>query len=67
MASLVSDDVVREFAAVGRHDEIAHAISERFGGLTNAIGNITVTYCVAIGYSLQLAPYLLLKRCARWI
>ena len=38
MASLVSDDVVREFAAVGRHDEIAQAISERFGGLTDAIG-----------------------------
>ena len=38
MASLVSDDVVREFAAVGRHDEITQAISERFGGLTDAIG-----------------------------
>ena len=38
MATLVSDDVVRLFAAVGRHDEIAAAVSERFGGLTDAIG-----------------------------
>ena len=38
MAALVSDDVVRLFAAVGRHDEIAAAVSERFGGLTDAIG-----------------------------
>ena len=38
MAALVSDDVVRHFAAVGRHDEIAAAVSERFGGLTDAIG-----------------------------
>jgi probable F420-dependent oxidoreductase len=38
MASQISDDVVRQFAAVGRHDEIATAIEERFGGLTDAIG-----------------------------
>jgi probable F420-dependent oxidoreductase len=38
MASRISDDVVRQFAAVGRHDEIATAIEERFGGLIDAIG-----------------------------
>ena len=38
MAALVSDDVVRLFAAVGKHDEIAAAVSERFGGRTDAIG-----------------------------
>ena len=38
MAALVSDEVVEHFAAVGRHDEIVKAITERFGGLTDAIG-----------------------------
>ncbi len=38
MASRISDDVVRQFAAVGRHDEIVAAIEDRFGGLTDAIG-----------------------------
>ena len=38
MASLVDDDVVRLFAAVGRHDELAAAIETRFGGLSDAIG-----------------------------
>ncbi|MED5540545.1 MAG: LLM class flavin-dependent oxidoreductase, partial [Actinomycetota bacterium] len=38
MASRISDDVVRQFAAVGRHDEIAAAIEDRYGGLTDAIG-----------------------------
>lgn len=38
MAALVDDDVVRLFAAVGRHDEIAGAIEERFGGLSDAVG-----------------------------
>ncbi|MDE0873063.1 MAG: TIGR03617 family F420-dependent LLM class oxidoreductase [Acidimicrobiales bacterium] len=38
MASRISDDVVRQFAAVGRHDEIATVIEERFGGLIDAIG-----------------------------
>ncbi|MEM9565950.1 MAG: LLM class F420-dependent oxidoreductase, partial [Actinomycetota bacterium] len=37
MAGLVDDDTVRLFAAVGRHDEIASAIAERFGGLTDAV------------------------------
>jgi len=38
MAALVSDDVVRLFAAVGRHDEIAAAIEDRFGGISDAVG-----------------------------
>ena len=38
MSSLVSDEVVRLFAAVGRHDEIALEIEQHFGGLTDAIG-----------------------------
>lgn len=37
MASAVSDDVVRLFAAVGRHDELVAAITDRFGGLTDAV------------------------------
>ncbi|HXC91116.1 MAG TPA: TIGR03617 family F420-dependent LLM class oxidoreductase [Stellaceae bacterium] len=37
MASEVPDDVVHLFAAVGRWDEIAKAIGERFGGLADAI------------------------------
>lgn len=38
MAAAVSDDVVHLFAAVGRHDELVDAITERFGGLTDAVG-----------------------------
>ena len=38
MAKEVSDDVVHLFAAVGRHDQIARAITERFGGLVDSIG-----------------------------
>jgi probable F420-dependent oxidoreductase len=37
MSSRVSDDVVRLFAAVGTHKEIAKRIEERFGGLSDAI------------------------------
>ncbi len=37
MAGAVSDDVVRLFAAVGRHDELVAAITDRFGGLTDAV------------------------------
>jgi probable F420-dependent oxidoreductase len=37
LAGEVSDDVVRLFAAVGRHDEIANAIEARFGGLVDAL------------------------------
>src|SRR5436190_5908675 len=38
MAKEVSDDVVHLFAAVGRHDQIAKAIADRFGGLVDSIG-----------------------------
>ena len=37
MAKEVSDDVVHLFAAVGRYDQIPGAITERFGGLTDAL------------------------------
>ena len=37
MTDEISDDVVRYFAAVGRYDEIAVAVKERFGGLTDVI------------------------------
>ncbi len=40
MAARVDDDVVRLFAAVGRHDELPATVVERFGGLTDAI-NVT--------------------------
>ena len=33
----MSDDVVRLFSAVGRHDQIAQAIEARFGGLVDSI------------------------------
>lgn len=38
MAAEVDDDVVRLFAAVGRHDELVGAITNHFGGLTDAVG-----------------------------
>lgn len=37
MTGEISDDVVRLFAAVGRHDEIKSAIEERFGGIADVI------------------------------
>lgn len=37
LAKEVPDEVVRLFAAVGRHDEIVDAIAERFGGLVDAL------------------------------
>ena len=37
MAKEVPDDVVHLFAAIGRWDEIAHAIAARFGGLADAV------------------------------
>ncbi len=37
MASRVSDDVVRLFAAVGTYDEIAGAIAERFSGVVDGV------------------------------
>ena len=37
MAGCIDDDVVRLFAAVGRHDEIAGAIAEHFDGLVDEV------------------------------
>ena len=37
MTGEVSDEVVHLFAAVGRHDEIAGAIEQRFGGMVDGI------------------------------
>lgn len=51
MADLVDDDVVRLFAAVGRHDQIAAAIEERFGGVVDA-----VTTGAAVPGSVDLPP-----------
>ena len=39
MTAEVSDDVVRLFAAVGRHDEIAKAIGERFEGISDSVSD----------------------------
>ncbi|MFP6708464.1 MAG: TIGR03617 family F420-dependent LLM class oxidoreductase [Alphaproteobacteria bacterium] len=39
MTAEISDDVVRLFAAVGRHDEIAGAIAERFGGISDTVSD----------------------------
>lgn len=37
MAARVPDDVVREFTAVARYDQLGRAIDERFGGLSDSI------------------------------
>jgi probable F420-dependent oxidoreductase len=37
MAREVPDDVAHLFAAIGRHDQLAAAIQERFGGLVDAL------------------------------
>ena len=37
MAAEIPDDVVREFAAAGRYDEIANAVENRFSGLADSI------------------------------
>ncbi|MCY4500226.1 MAG: LLM class flavin-dependent oxidoreductase, partial [Alphaproteobacteria bacterium] len=37
IAAEVDDDTLRLFAAVGRHDELADAVEERFGGAADAI------------------------------
>jgi hypothetical protein len=37
MAEGISDDIVRLFTAVGRHDEIAKAIEQHFGGLSDCV------------------------------
>ena len=33
----MSDDVIREFAAVGTYDNLESAIRKRFGGLTDSL------------------------------
>ncbi|MFT5211710.1 MAG: putative F420-dependent oxidoreductase [Flavobacterium sp.] len=38
MTREISDDVVYLFAAVGRHDQLVNALSERFGGLVDYVG-----------------------------
>ena len=37
MAAEISDDVVRLFAAIGTHKELAKAIEQRFGGVSDAV------------------------------
>jgi probable F420-dependent oxidoreductase len=37
MAAKVSDDLVRTFAAVGRHDELPDVVADRFGGVTDTV------------------------------
>jgi len=37
MAHEISDDVVRLFAAVGTHRELAGVVAERFGGAADAV------------------------------
>ncbi len=37
MAAEISDDVVRLFAAVGTHRELARAVEERFGGIVDTV------------------------------
>jgi probable F420-dependent oxidoreductase len=38
MAREISDDVVRLFAAIGTHRDLAKAVAERFGGAADAVG-----------------------------
>jgi probable F420-dependent oxidoreductase len=54
MTAAISDDVVRLFAAVGRHDQIAAEIERRFGGVSDAIFAST-----ASGISPDLPPGLI--------
>lgn len=54
MAALVDDDTVRLFAAVGRHDEIAAAITERFSGIGDS-----VSIGSGVGSDLDVPPDLL--------
>ena len=37
IAAEIDDDTVRLFAAVGRHDELAAAVEQRFGGAADAV------------------------------
>ena len=54
MASRVSDDVVRLFASVGTHDELASVIRARFGGLVDTIAVAPIP-----GIDLDLPPDLI--------
>jgi probable F420-dependent oxidoreductase len=38
MASLITDDILREFAIIGAPDEIAPQIKERWGGIVTTVG-----------------------------
>jgi probable F420-dependent oxidoreductase len=38
MAAAVPDDVMRSFAAIGTHDQIAREIETRFGGISDSVG-----------------------------
>jgi len=51
MTNCVNDDVVRLFAVVGTHDEIANVIADRFGGLID-----TIALAPLPGIELQLPP-----------
>jgi hypothetical protein len=37
LSAEISDDVLRLFAAIGRHDEIVTRIEQRFGGLSDTV------------------------------
>jgi hypothetical protein len=37
LAGCISDEVVHLFSAVGRHDQIADSIAEKFGGVSDAL------------------------------
>ncbi|MEM9651560.1 MAG: TIGR03617 family F420-dependent LLM class oxidoreductase [Actinomycetota bacterium] len=49
MAALVSDDVLHLFAAIGRYDQIADAIRERFGGISHGVS-------LGSGFELDVPP-----------
>lgn len=47
LSAEVSDDVLRLFVAIGRHDEIASQIEQRFGGLTDTVSASTSSQVTA--------------------
>lgn len=59
MAAQIDDDVLRLFAAIGRHDEITAAVEQHFGGISD-----TVAETIAHGADPSLSPDLVkdLKR-----
>jgi hypothetical protein len=48
LAAEVPDDFVHLFAGVGRYDQIANAITERFGGLADALNARAAPSCRVI-------------------